>query len=203
MKAHQISLLLGTLALTFSFQASAGTISAVTLEPSAALVPQTTTFTVDLKLNAPDVLRDAIRGRIIIDFDPALISYDESAADSLVLAGGLSFLPNFSPVVGSANGRKTITFGFQYAPDVGRVATFKFTAIGPMQSIASIGLNDASLLGTSFFYTEPTNQPFVPTFTGTSVQITAIPLPGAAWLLATAFGIAATRLRRTASRAIL
>ena len=66
-----------------------------------------------------------------------------------------------------------------------------------MSDALASGLADADDFFGTFFNTVPTNQPFYPTFTGTSVQITPVPLPGAAWLLVTAFGIAAARLRRT------
>ena len=195
MKIRQLTSLLGALALAVGLNAGAATVS---LQPSAAIVPQTTAFTVDLMLSAADISGDhpgSVRGRVIIDFDPALISFDDGAADSFVLANGLSFLPLFPLTVESANGHETVTFGFQYAPDVSRVGTFKFTAIGAPQSIASIGLDDALIFG-SFFNTLPTNQPFVPTFSGTSIQVSAVPLPATAWLLVTAFGIAGARARR-------
>ncbi len=195
MNRFDAALLPGVLALAFSLEAGAATIS---LQPSDTTVPQYASFTVGLDLAAADISGShpgSIRGKIVIDFDPALISFDANAADSFVLADGLSFLPASMPTVGSDNGRQTVSLGFQYAPDVGRIGTFRFTAIGAPESVASIGLNDDIIFG-SFFNTEPTNQPFFPDFIGTSTQISEVPLPATAWLLATAFGAASLRRAR-------
>ena len=189
MNARHVTSLLGALALAFSLGAGASTIA---LQPSAALVPQASTFTVDLSLNAAGVGDHPGRygGQIVIDFDPALITYN-----SFALASGLSYFSN--PAVGSASGRQTVTLGFDNAADVGRVGTFNFTAIGTPGSIATIGLADAdSFFGTFVTYT-PTYHAFSPAFSSTSIQVSAVPLPGTAWMFLTAFAAAGWRRCRS------
>lgn len=190
MNARIVTSLLGVLVLAFSISAGAATIS---LQPSAALVPQSTTFTVNLFLNAGDAPGShpgLYGGQILIDFNPALITYN-----SFALASGLSFFSN--PVVGSANGHRTVTLGFDNATDTGRVGTFNFTAIGAPGGIATIGLADAdNFFGTFVTYT-PTYQAFYPAFNGTSIQVSAVPLPGTAVMFLTAFAAAGWRRCRS------
>lgn len=183
--------LLATLAL-LGLRAEAASIS---LQPSQAIVQQNGNFTVDLLLNATDAPGShpgLFGGQVVIDFNPALLTY----------TGFSTSLHLFSPVTtGSSGGKQTVTLGFDNAVDNGVVGTFSFKAIGSPQQVAGIGLADADdFMGTFVSYV-PTNQAFYPTAAGTSIQIQAVPLPGAAWLAVTALGAAATRLRRRATAA--
>lgn len=183
---------LGSLAFAISSNAGAATI---TLQPSAAQVAQNGAFTVDLLLNASDAPGShpgLYGGSIVLDFDPAVITYGAFA-----LAPGVSFFS--SPVTGSGGGRATVTLGFENAADVGRVGTFSFTAIGSPGSSSTLNIEDADDFFGSFIAQVPTEQAFYPQFVDASVQV--VPLPGAAWMLLTAFGIAGARARRQRTRA--
>lgn len=184
---HLVSLL-GSLALTvIGLRVEAATIS---LQPSVPLVAQSSAFTVDLLLDAsdaPGAHPGLYGGQIVIDFDPALLTYG-----GFSLAGDVRFFS--SPVTGTRGGRQTVTLGFENAGDVGTVGNFSFTVLGAPGIIASINLADADdLFGTFVSYVR-SDQPFYPDFVDTSVQV--VPLPGTAWLLLTAFAAAGTRARR-------
>lgn len=189
MKTRQLLSVLVCLALGgVGLLADAATIS---LQPSAAAVGPGSLFTVDLLLDAVDAPGThpggIYGGRVVVDFDPALLAY-----------GGFSLTSdaNFfiDPVVGSSGGRQTVTFGFYKAEDTGSVGSFSFTALGSPGTSASINIADEFDFFGSFVSYVPSNQRFYPEFVDTSVAV--VPLPGTAWLLVTAFGAAAARARR-------
>lgn len=196
MKTRHITSLLGVLALALGLRAGAATIS---LQGPAAPVLQSNTFTVKLlvsALDAPGGHPASISGQVVIDLDPTKISYN-----NLALASGVSFWSGTGVAIGSLAGRQTLTFGFNGAPDSGTAATLSFAAIGAPSTTTTIGMTDFDGLFGTFVNTVPTNQSFNPTMTGTSLQISAVPLPATAWLLLTAFGAVATRLRRVSRAA--
>ena len=170
--------------------------SSVKLVPSAGTVAQNGTVTVDLVLSASDVLGiphpNLFGGSVIVDFNKTLLNYGGFA-----LKSGLSF---FSAPATATNGNtQTVTFGFDNAPDMGTVGTFSFTAIGGPGSLASLGLIDADDFSGSFASYNPGYKRFTPVFTGTQVNISAVPLPAGVWLLGTAVaGLAARRRFRHA-----
>ena len=171
--------------------------STVALLPSAGTVTQNSTFTVNLVLdaaNAPGAHPGLYGGEIIVDFDKTLLTYT-----GFTLASGVSFYS--APVVTTTGNTQTVRFGFDNAVDVGTVGTFAFTAIGNPGSLAHLGLIDADGFSGSFASYAPTYQRFYPTFTGTQVNISAVPLPAGVWLLGTAVGALAARrrFRRTAA----
>jgi len=185
-------LLAGLLALAASLSATAATIS---LQPSSALVGGA--FTVDLLLDARDAPGGhpgLFGGEIVLAYDPAIISYD--VATGFDLASGVTFFSN--PAGGTANGKNTVTFGFENAGENGRVGTFSFEAIGAPGSTALLDIEDTDPFFGTFVNTVPSNQPFQPQFVDASVQV--VPLPGAGWLIATAFGAALARARRPGAR---
>lgn len=187
MKKRTRSTLLALATLTLSAGAGAATVS---VQPSSAQVAQGTAFTVDLMLNAsdaPGAHPGLYGGQVVLAFNPALLSYGGFA-----LASGVTFFS--SPVVGSSGGLTTVTLGFENATDVGRAGTFSFTAIGAPGSVAALDIADADDFFGTFVSYVPTYQPFYPAFVDASVQV--VPLPGAAWLMATAFGAIAARARR-------
>jgi len=170
-----------------------GTVQAasLTLVPSAASVAPNGSFTVNLFLDATDALPDSTGGLygggIVLDFNPALLTYG-----GFTLASGLSFYEN--PVVATSGGAQTVTFGFDNAAENGLVGTFSFTAIGPVGSLATLGLADADDFSGSFASYVPKYQRFFPSFGEAEVSI--VPLPAGVWLLGTAVGALVVRQRR-------
>ncbi|MBL8199498.1 MAG: VPLPA-CTERM sorting domain-containing protein [Chromatiales bacterium] len=175
--------------------AAAGTAQAASLAlvPSAGTVAPNGAFTVDLVLNAADApgAHPGLHGgQIVVDFNQTLLTYG-----SFTLASGLNFFS--SPVVATNGNTRTVTFGFENAPDSGTVGTFSFTATGPVGSLATIGLVDADDFSGSFANYVPAYQRFYPDFAGAQVNI--VPLPAGIWLLGT--GVAALAARRRFQRA--
>jgi hypothetical protein len=158
-------------------------------------VAQNDTFTVNLVLtaaNAPGWHPGLHSGGISVNFDKTLLTYN-----SFTLAGGLIF---FEPVTVATSGNtQTVRLGFQNAPDTGTVGTLSFKAIGPVGSLATLGLADSDDLFGSFVNKARTDQPYVPDFIG--AQVSPVPLPAGAWLLGTAVGVlgACRRFRRAAA----
>ena len=166
--------------------------SSLKLVPSAGTVAQNGTFTVDLVLNASDLLGiphpNLYGGSVIVDFNKTLLTYG-----GFTLKSGLSFFS--APATATSGNTQTVTFGFDNAPDMGTVGTFSFTAIGGPGSLASLGLIDADDFSGSFASYNPGYKRFTPAFTGTQVNISAVPLPAGVWLLGTAVGALAARRR--------
>ena len=174
---------------------AAGSVQAASLAliPAANPVTQNSPFTVDLVItnNQPGRLG----GKTVVSFDQTLLSYGTFSLTPGV--PNLSFFSN--PVVATNGNLKTVTFGFDYAPVTGVIGTFTFTPVGAPGNLATLGLRDYSQTIGTFFNYVPTYQRIYPTFTGTQVGITAVPLPAGVWLLGTALGALAARrrLRRT------
>ena len=169
--------------------------ASLALLASANPVTQNSPFTVDLVLTNTQPGR--LGGKTVVTFDQTLLSYG-----SFSLTPGVPNLSFFSnPVVATNGNLKTVTFGFDYAPVSGVVGTFTFTPVGAPGNLATLGLRDSSQTIGSFFNYTPTYQRIYPTFTGTQVNITAVPLPAGVWLLGTGVGALAVRrrLRRTAA----
>jgi hypothetical protein len=182
-------------ALLAMFTGVAGA-ATITLAPSAPEVIEDSLFTVDLKLNATDAPGShpgLYIGQIIIDFNPAQLEYQ-----------GFAFLAPVqqknAPTTGSAGSQQTVTLGFQNATDLSTIGTFTFRALGSAGTTAAIGIADADDFFGSFVSKLPTDQPFTPQFSGTSVSISAVPLPATAWLFLTAFGLTGARQRWFARR---
>lgn len=186
-----------TLAAALLLTAAGGTAQAASLAlvPSATSVGQNGAFTVNLVLNAtdaPGAHPGLFGGEIVIDFNKTLLTYG-----GFTLASGVSFFS--SPVVATSGNTQTVTLGFDNAKDTGTVGTFSFTAIGPVGSLATLGLADTDDFSGSFAGYVPTYQRFYPSFTG--AQVNVVPLPAGVWLLGTAVGALALRgrLRRAAA----
>ncbi len=179
MKRHTSLSLFAAITLAAGLPAHA---ASITLQPSAATVLQGQAFTVDLLIDAADVYPDSTGGlyggEVTIRFDPAQVSFG-----TLALASGVSlYLPLASSTAG---GQQTLVFGFDNAPETGPVATLDFTAIGNAGTTAAFDIEDNDDFSGSFAAYDPTYKRFDPAFIDATVQISAVPLPGAAWLLAT------------------
>jgi len=168
--------------------------ASLALVPSATAVAPNGNFTVNLVLDAtdaPGAHPGLYGGAIVVTFNTTLLSFG-----GFVLDGDLSY---FEPIEVSTNGNtQTVSFGFDNAPDTGTVGMFSFTAIGPVGSVASIGLVDADDFSGSFASYVPTYQRFYPDFV--PAQVTVVPLPAGVWLLGTAVGALAVRRLRRAPR---
>lgn len=171
------------------------------LQSGSAKAQQNTSFQVNLNLDAtgaPGANPGGLfGGNIIIQFDKTLLQYNGFSFNPGVPA--LAFYD--APAVATNGNTQTVTFGFNNAPRTGLVGSFSFKAIGAVNSTASIGLADADdFMGTFISYV-PTYQAFYPSFTGTQIGISAIPLPAGVWLLGTALGsLGLRRLVRPAHR---
>ena len=150
-------------------------------------------LTVDLVMDASEAPGDhpgAIGGEIEISYNSDLASFSGFSFNApAISAGGPDVTPG-SP--------EMVFLAFENAESVGVIGTFTFTVIGAAGSIINIGLDDADPFG-SFANTQPTNQPFFPVFTGTSVAIPQVPVPAAVWLMMSGLGLLGFRARRQRS----
>lgn len=188
MNRHANLSLIAAIIVATSLPAQAASIA---LQPSASTVLQGQAFTLDLLISAADAPGKhpggLYGGEVAIRFDPALVSFQ-----GLALQGGVSL---YLPLASQNNGgQQTLSFGFDNAPENGPVATLTFTAVGSVGSTAAFDIEDNDDFSGSFAAYLDTYQRFDPAFLDTSVQIAAVPLPGAAWLLAT--GLAAVGAAR-------
>lgn len=182
------------LLLLAGFAAAGSHAATITLVPSAGGVIQNDLFTVELKLDAsdaPGTHPGLYLGEVIVDFNPAQLSYQGFVFTAPVQAAS-------GPTTGSNGSQQTVTLGFRNATDLSTIGTFTFRAIGS-PGTATIGVADADDFFGSFISKLPTDQPFYPQFTGTQVAISPIPLPATAWLLATGFALVGARARRARS----
>jgi hypothetical protein len=172
--------------------------ASVTLNPSATVVNPSGTLSVTLGLNAadaPGAHPGRYGGSIVVDYDPLLLSFGQ-----FNFAAGVT--QTSAPGIGTAGTRRTITLGFDQALDAGTIGTFTFSVLNKPGNVAALNLADADSLFGTFITHLPTNQAFCPTFTGTSVSITAVPLPAGAGLIVSALatlGAGLHRRRREAS----
>jgi len=178
---------LGALTLfCFGLPAVAATVSLI---PDSLEVQEGGVISIDLYMDVSDTATpapDAIMGKVIIEFDSSLATYNDDFAISAPA----------SLTSGPTAGAGSLEFDFSGAQAVGNIGTFSLTAIGDVGSIISITVDDNALLGSSFIDTLPTNKPVDPTFLGTAVTITPIPVPAAAWLMVSALGLLGFRVRQ-------
>jgi hypothetical protein len=184
-------LLLPLLAGMPAAQAAVVSAAQVALLPATAGPATGAAFSIEVFLDAADAPGSRpglFGGEIIIDFDPALLTWTGFTPQGPVtLFSG--------PEVGSAGGRQTITLGFENAPELGVIGSFQFIATGAAGSLATIGLDDAKQFFGSFISYVPTQQPFYPLFHG--ANLTIVPVPAAAWLLGSALGLLACWRRQS------
>lgn len=186
MKTRCLTALFATVALIASAGVHAASIS---LLPSSSTVVQNGTFTIDLMLNATDAPGNhpgSFVGEVTIDFDPAKLAYQGFAYSAPV-----NQYP-FGPTTGTSGSRQTVALGFKDATDTSRIGVFTFTAIGSLGT-TTLGIADNPF--NPFINKLPSDQPFNPALNGTSINISAVPLPATAWLFATGFALIGIRQR--------
>ena len=177
---------LGTLVLIcFGLPAVAATVSLI---PESPTVQEGAVISIDLYMDVSDTAApapDSIRGKVLIEWSAGLATYNDDFAISApaTVTGG--------PTAGAGS----LEFDFSGAQAVGNIGSFSLTAIGSVGSIISVSVEDNGLFGNSFVDILPTNKPVDPIFVGAAVTITPIPVPAAAWLMASALGLLGFRFR--------
>lgn len=185
MKSRVAKCLLALTLFCFGVPAVAATVSLI---PDSLTVQEGGVISVDLFMDVADTATpdpDSIRGKVIIEFDASLATYnnDFSISAPATLTNG--------PTAGAGS----LEFEFAGAQAIGNIGTFSLTAIGDVASVINISVADNGLFGNSFVDILPTNKPVNPTFIGTAVTVTPIPVPAAAWLMVSALGLLGFRFR--------
>ena len=174
--------LLGVAMLVLGLSSIAGRAATVTLVADSSSVFEGDSFTVALVMNAADTPGDhpgAYSGEVTLSFDPALVQFDGFT----VYNPAQLFMPATESPAGS------VALGFFNAADVSVIGIYSFTALGMDGDVINFGLADSDEFFGSFFNEAPTNQPFTPEFSGTSVSIQKVPLPATLWLLISGLGL--------------
>ncbi|MEE4184163.1 MAG: VPLPA-CTERM sorting domain-containing protein [Gammaproteobacteria bacterium] len=170
---------------------SAAQAASVSLVPSAAAVENGDVLAVQLALDAPDAAGSspgAFHGIVVLEYDPALLSFDSFEFSAPAAASG--------PVLASGHGAglSSIEVAFQNAFNVGTIGTFTFNVLCINGDVIDLTIRDADDFFGSFVNTVPTIQPLYPDFTGAAVNV--VPIPAAVWLFMSALGLAAGVARR-------
>ncbi len=154
----------------------------VTLVADSSTVFEGDSFTVALVMNAADAPGDhpgAFSGEVTLGFDPGLARFDGFA----VMNPAQLFMPATESPAGN------VSLGFFNAADISVIGVFTFTALGSDGDLINFSLADSDEFFGSFFNESPSNQPFTPEFSGTSVAIQKVPLPATLWLLLSGLGL--------------
>lgn len=164
--------------------------ASIALQPASPTVQSGASFEINVILNANDLLagRTHIQGGLKLDYDPAALRYD-----SLTLVSSQTW--SAYPVT-SAPASGDLLFGFREAPRGGTVAKILFTAVGAPGLSTTVAVSDADDFFGSFASVYANHHTFNPSFTGANIAISAIPLPGAAWLMGAGLALLVPRLRR-------
>ena len=183
-----------TLLALISFTANAASVS---LTPSASTVGIGGMFSLDLELSAADRLVPGFEGEfsglVAIRFNSQFVDFT-----NFVFNAPSSQLQAVS--VTSAGADDIVTLGFENALDTGVIGTYNFVVndlpgpVPPIGTVFSFDVYDADDFFDSFANEAPSNQTFVPDFSGASV--TVVPLPPALVLLLSAFATLLPASRR-------
>ncbi len=151
--------------------------ASVSLISSAFSVAPNGTFMVNLDLDATTVMDPNYSGSVIIDYDPARLTF---TGFQETVNGTTSDL-----VSNTLAGTVFLNFG-DISSDTATIGKYGFQAT-LLQGVASIGVADGDSLG-SFLANQ---NEFFPTFNGTSVTVEGapVPLPGALWLMMSGLGM--------------
>jgi hypothetical protein len=166
----------------FILAAVAGTqanAASVSLLPSTTMVVEGGSFMVDVVLDASDTNGNSgsFLGAPIITWESGLAAVTDISAVSPATLGSIF----------STAGSETIEFA--NAPKVASVIRITFDVLGSAGSTINLGVADSDGFG-SFLYLEPTIQQFTPEdFTGSTVTITAVPIPATVWLITGGLGL--------------
>ena len=177
--------LFSVLALALAGAANAATVSLV---PESAFVDEGASFDINLVLDAADAdgaSPGSFNGIVTIEYDPTLVNYD-----------GFNYsapaAPNTAPMVIDGGSVERVILDFTGALNVGDIGSYSFTALAA-EGI-DIVFSIVPALSGGFANEDPTNRPFEPDFENASVGV--VPLPASAWLMLSALGFVAVRVRR-------
>jgi len=154
----------------------------VSLIPLATTVAVNELFTIDLFMNADDANGTHpgnYSGEVIIDFDPALLTF-VGFSEAMVSTTG-------TPVIDTTGVKTTVKLGFGTvsfgsSPDEGVIGTYTFRA-NSTTGAATVGVADGFPLNSFINGADE----FFPSFVPTSVTI--VPVPAAVWLMLSGLGL--------------
>lgn len=181
----KITKLFSLAALLLASTANAATVSLVS---GSAFVDEGATFDINLVLDATGIGGNqpgAFNGNVTIEYDPALVSFNGFSYNSPA-----SF--NFGPMMFAEGSMQRIALDFTGAESDQSIGAYSFTALASEGT--EIAFSIIADLSAGFANEDPTNLTFEPDFENTSVSV--VPLPASAWLMLSALGLVAARVRR-------
>lgn len=157
--------------------------ASISLNPSSTMVGANETFTIDLDLDASDILNPDYSFQVLISYDPNYLTYngfDVNSTDGVSVG---------SATEGTSGILNTVLLGFgDISFNTGMIGTYNFAskellgdtdiAIDDGNSLGSFVANNNFIAKTNDLYPQ-----FIP------AQITIVPLPGALWLMLSGLGV--------------
>jgi hypothetical protein len=164
-------------ALLSCLSLSAGA-ATVQLQPDSAEVLGS--FDIDLHLNAVDTGGNhpgQYSGRVVIEYDPALVSFT-----GFTFASPVSELYAIEQI--NNGSYETVSLGFENALDDSLIGSYSFSALPGAVGTVNFTIYDYDDVFGSFVNESPANLGFEPEFLG--ADVTVVPVPAAIWLMGSA-----------------